>query len=83
MAERLGAARADGAPLLEYLTFALGVNEVAPWTVAASYATFAAHGKYCEPRAVAEVPAAVRRVPQGLRRTMSAWTVLTILGTLP
>jgi membrane peptidoglycan carboxypeptidase len=55
MAERLGLHRADGAPLGEHETFALGVNEVEPVSVANSYATFAARGRYCAPMAITAV----------------------------
>ncbi|MGN9841117.1 hypothetical protein ACTMTI_23625 [Nonomuraea sp. H19] len=55
MAQRLGLARADGRPLREYSTFALGTNEVDPVSVATTYATLAARGKHCAPMAVAEV----------------------------
>ncbi|MDP4502078.1 hypothetical protein [Nonomuraea turcica] len=55
MARRLGLARADGQKVMEYETFSLGVNEVDPVMAAGTYATLAARGKQCEPRAVAEV----------------------------
>lgn len=55
MARRLGLARADGMPLTEFETFALGVNEVDPVTVAGTYATLAARGKQCDPMVVKEV----------------------------
>ncbi|GGK74779.1 hypothetical protein Sme01_34370 [Sphaerisporangium melleum] len=55
MAERLGLRRTDGRPLLEVETFTLGVNETDPVSVANSYATFAARGRFCEPRVIAEI----------------------------
>ncbi|GAA3534312.1 hypothetical protein GCM10022419_012160 [Nonomuraea rosea] len=55
MAKRLGLARADGAPLQEFETFALGINEVDPVEVAGTYATLAARGLRCAPRVVTEV----------------------------
>ncbi|MEV4110440.1 penicillin-binding transpeptidase domain-containing protein [Nonomuraea sp. NPDC049695] len=54
-AKRLGLERGDGMPLQEYETFPLGVNEVDPVSVANSYATLAARGRRCQPRAVTEV----------------------------
>ncbi|MGP3955063.1 transglycosylase domain-containing protein [Nonomuraea sp. 3N208] len=54
-AKALGAVRADGRPLREVPTFTLGVNEMDPVTVAASFAAFAARGVYCRPLAIVEI----------------------------
>ena len=54
-ARALGVTRADGRPLREVPTFTLGVNEVDPLTVAASFATFPARGRYCRPLAIVEI----------------------------
>ncbi|MEV4572021.1 transglycosylase domain-containing protein [Nonomuraea jabiensis] len=54
-AKALGIARADGEPLKEVPTFTLGVNEMDPVTVAASFAAFAARGVYCRPLAIVEI----------------------------
>ncbi|TDC87356.1 penicillin-binding protein [Nonomuraea deserti] len=54
-ARALGVVRADGEPLKEVPTFTLGVNEMDPVTVAASFATFAARGRYCRPLAIVEI----------------------------
>lgn len=54
-ARALGIRRADGTPLREVPTFTLGVNEMDPLTVAASFATFAARGRYCRPLAILEI----------------------------
>ncbi|HEX4817077.1 MAG TPA: transglycosylase domain-containing protein, partial [Nonomuraea sp.] len=54
-ARALGAFRADGKPLREVPTFTLGVNEMDPVTVAASFAAFAARGEYCRPLAIVEI----------------------------
>ncbi|MEV0164144.1 transglycosylase domain-containing protein [Nonomuraea fuscirosea] len=54
-AKKLGIARADGGPLREVPTFTLGVNEMDPVTVAASFAAFAARGLYCRPLAIMEI----------------------------
>ncbi|MEU3016363.1 transglycosylase domain-containing protein [Nocardiopsis sp. NPDC007018] len=55
MAERAGVHRADGGDLGVWNSFTLGDQEVSPLNVAASYATFAARGVYCEPRPVRSV----------------------------
>lgn len=54
-ARALGVVRADGAPLREVPTFTLGVNEMDPVTVAASFAAFGARGRYCRPTAIVEI----------------------------
>lgn len=54
-ARKLGVRRADGKPLRQVPTFTLGVNEMDPLTVAASFAAFAARGKYCRPLAIVEI----------------------------
>ncbi|WP_327583136.1 penicillin-binding protein [Nonomuraea sp. NBC_00507] len=54
-ARALGAVRADGKALREVPTFTLGVNEMDPVTVAASFAAFAARGVYCRPLAIEEI----------------------------
>lgn len=54
-ARALGIRRADGTPLREVPTFTLGVNEMDPLTVAASFATFPARGRYCRPLAIVEI----------------------------
>jgi len=55
MAKRAGISSATGAEIDPTITFTLGVTEVSPLTVANSYATFAAHGVRCEPRAILSV----------------------------
>ncbi|MGI5292379.1 transglycosylase domain-containing protein [Nonomuraea polychroma] len=54
-AKALGVVRADGKPLREVPTFTLGINEMDPVTVAASFAAFAARGIYCRPLAIVEI----------------------------
>ncbi|MGW4643381.1 transglycosylase domain-containing protein [Sphaerisporangium sp. NPDC004334] len=54
-AKSLGIKRADGAPLKEFETFTLGINEMDPVTVANAYAAIAAHGKYCAPMVITQV----------------------------
>lgn len=55
MAEKAGVHRADGGELGVWSSFTLGDQEVSPLNVAASYATFAARGEYCEPLPVRTV----------------------------
>ena len=47
IATRLGAVRADGQPLQQVKPFTVGVNEIAPLSMAEAYATFAARGLHC------------------------------------
>ncbi|MFB2580398.1 transglycosylase domain-containing protein [Herbiconiux sp. P15] len=51
-AESLGVHRADGDPLNTEPSAVLGTNEIAPLTMAASYAAIAASGVYCAPIAI-------------------------------
>jgi len=55
MSKRLGVHRADGGQLDPVLSYTLGVNELSPLTMAASYATFAARGTYCNPVAILSI----------------------------
>ncbi|MFB7614604.1 transglycosylase domain-containing protein [Kitasatospora sp. NPDC056181] len=56
MANKLGiTAKASGKPLEEVPAMALGVEEVSPLTMANVYATFAAEGKYCTPKAITKI----------------------------
>ncbi len=48
-AEALGVHRADGGELQTYPSSVLGVNEIAPLSMAAAYAGIANNGKYCQP----------------------------------
>lgn len=50
-----GMHRADGAPLKQVVSSVLGINEVAPLTVAAAYAGIAAGGNYCKPIAIDQI----------------------------
>ncbi|XVQ86825.1 transglycosylase domain-containing protein [Microbispora siamensis] len=54
-AKSLGIHRSDGAPLQEFETFTLGINEMDPVTVANAYAAIGAHGKYCTPMAITRI----------------------------
>ncbi|MDR1428111.1 MAG: PASTA domain-containing protein, partial [Bifidobacteriaceae bacterium] len=53
--DRMGIHRADGTDWRLLPSMVLGSNEVAPLTMAAAYATFAADGIYCKPIAITEV----------------------------
>jgi len=55
VAESLGFHRADGAPTDVVPAMILGSNEVAPLTMAAADATFAANGTFCSPIAITKV----------------------------
>jgi membrane peptidoglycan carboxypeptidase len=55
IATRLGATRADGKPLLQIKPFTIGVNEIAPLSMAEAYATFAARGIHCRAVPFSEV----------------------------
>jgi len=52
IAESMGVRTGGGAPLARVPSFVLGANEIAPIMMANAYATFAAHGLYCEPRVI-------------------------------
>jgi membrane peptidoglycan carboxypeptidase len=54
-AEDFGMHRADGNPLTQVVSSVLGINEVAPLTVAAAYAGIAAGGLYCSPVAIDKI----------------------------
>ncbi|MFG1704399.1 hypothetical protein ACFLIM_14505 [Nonomuraea sp. M3C6] len=85
MARRLGLGRADGAPLVVYETFALGVNEVDPVSVAGTYATFAARGKHCAPHAVTEVrdgSGLVRAFPPRCEQVLDPHVADAVTGVL-
>jgi membrane peptidoglycan carboxypeptidase len=55
MAMRFGVHRADGDPLVSYPASVLGINEVAPLTMAAAVAGVANKGVYCSPIAIDRV----------------------------
>jgi len=55
IAESLGVTLGSGDPLLRVPSFTLGTMEVSPLSVANAYATFAAHGRYCEPVSILEI----------------------------
>ena len=55
IAESLGVTLGNGDPLLRVPSFTLGTMEIAPLSLANAYATFAAHGRYCEPVPILEI----------------------------
>ncbi|MGV8967425.1 MAG: penicillin-binding protein [Cellulomonas sp.] len=54
-AESLGVHLPDGSPLPVYPSDVIGTQNVAPLTMAAAYAAFAANGMFCEPIAITKV----------------------------
>lgn len=55
VAERVGFHRADGAEPEVLPSMVLGTQLASPLTMASAYATFAAEGTYCEPRAITRI----------------------------
>jgi membrane peptidoglycan carboxypeptidase len=55
LAKSMGIHRADGAPLKEYPSMILGINELSPVNLAEAYAGFANDGIVCTPTALASV----------------------------
>ncbi|MCS0645624.1 transglycosylase domain-containing protein [Curtobacterium flaccumfaciens] len=55
VAESLGVHRADGGELLSNPSSVLGINEIAPMTMAAAYAAVANNGIYCKPIAIDQI----------------------------
>lgn len=84
-AESLGLRRGDGAPLRELETFTLGVNEADPVSVAGSYATLAARGRFCEPTVITEIrdgSAAPRLFPPRCRQVLDPAVADAVTGVL-
>ena len=55
IAESMGVTLGNGDPLLRVPTLAIGTMEVTPLAMANAYATFAAHGIYCEPVVILDI----------------------------
>lgn len=55
LAASMGITQGNGKPLQQLPGLTLGNETVTPLMMANAYATFAARGKYCEPRAITEV----------------------------
>ncbi|GGU71662.1 carboxypeptidase [Streptomyces albospinus] len=86
MAEKMGIQRADGKPLTQVPSMALGGQEMSPLTMAGAYATFANEGTYCSPVAIESIIDAQGRslkVPQtSCRSAMSKKTADTVNALL-
>ncbi|MGD3106527.1 transglycosylase domain-containing protein [Streptomyces sp. YGL11-2] len=82
MAEKMGIQRADGKPLKQVPSMALGGQEMSPLTMAGAYATFANEGTYCSPVAIESITDAQGRslkVPQtSCHNAMSKKTADTV-----
>ncbi|GGR84310.1 carboxypeptidase [Streptomyces aureoverticillatus] len=55
MADKMGVKRANGKPIDQAPSIALGTQEVSPLTMASAYATFASRGTYCTPIAIESI----------------------------
>lgn len=93
MADKAGVHTATGTPLEPNISFTLGTTEVSPLTMANAYATFAAHGVYCEPRALTSVverdgkttevaPSCAQRVPRDVADGTTAILTGVVDGTI-
>ncbi|GIH93927.1 hypothetical protein ACFFMN_15750 [Planobispora siamensis] len=85
MAERLGLRRADGGPLRELEAFTLGIDEVDPVSVANSYASLAARGRFCEPTVITEIrdgSGASRSFPPRCRQVLDPAVADAVTGLL-
>ncbi len=58
IAQSMGVVRADGGKFSIVPSMTLGANPVAPIHMAEAYATFAAHGMHCTPRAILSITTA-------------------------
>ncbi|MGW2490511.1 transglycosylase domain-containing protein [Streptomyces sp. NPDC001606] len=66
MAKKMGVARADGRPIDQAPSIALGSQEMSPLTMANAYATFAARGTYCTPVAIESITQKVGSMQKSL-----------------
>ena len=55
IAESMGVTLANGDPLQRVPSFTLGTMEVSPLAMAGAFATFANHGEFCKPIAIAKI----------------------------
>lgn len=62
-AEKLGVQTAQGTRIDVNPSFVLGTNTIAPLTMAAAFATYAANGVYCEPHAITSIERRGEEVP--------------------
>ncbi|MFJ8360286.1 transglycosylase domain-containing protein [Streptomyces sp. NPDC093984] len=84
-AKKMGFHRADGAPIAQAPSIALGTQEVSPLTMASAYATFADRGTYCTPVAIESITQTVGNEKKSLpvpkstcSRAMSETTADTV-----
>ncbi|MEE6269558.1 transglycosylase domain-containing protein [Streptomyces diastatochromogenes] len=86
MAQKMGIQRADGEPMKQVPSMALGGQEMSPLTMATAYATFADEGTYCSPVAIESITDAQGKalnVPRSnCRSAMSKKTADTVNALL-
>ncbi|MCZ0975695.1 transglycosylase domain-containing protein [Streptomyces albulus] len=86
MAQKMGIQRADGEPMKQVPSMALGGQEMSPLTMATAYATFADEGTYCSPVAIESITDAQGKalnVPKiNCRSAMSKKTADTVNALL-
>ncbi|AIA04957.1 transglycosylase domain-containing protein [Streptomyces noursei] len=86
MAQKMGIQRADGEPMKQVPSMALGGQEMSPLTMATAYATFADEGTYCSPVAIESITDAQGKalnVPKSnCRSAMSKKTADTVNALL-
>ena len=86
VAEDMGVHRADGNPLNTLPSSVLGINEIAPLTMAGAIATIAANGVYCAPTAVdrivdsygTELPGQAAECSQAIEPNIAATAAYTL-----
>jgi membrane peptidoglycan carboxypeptidase len=82
IAESMGVRRADGSPLHRIPSFTLGTNEVSPLAMAGAMATYAAHGRYCPPYAIAAVVGAKVAGREGCKQVLDERVADTVTRVL-
>lgn len=90
IAEAMGVRKGNGDMLDKVPSFTLGSMEVTPLAVANAFATFAAHGTYCEPRVVASivdrdgepVPVPEPRCREVISRSVADGTAALLTGVI-
>ncbi|MEU8193970.1 hypothetical protein AB0C10_09340 [Microbispora amethystogenes] len=85
MAEGLGLRSADGKPLREIEPFTLGTTEADPVSVANSYASLAARGRFCEPMVITEIrdgSGTTRSFPPQCRQVLDPAVADAVTGVL-
>jgi membrane peptidoglycan carboxypeptidase len=82
IAESMGVRRADGGRLHRIPSFTLGTNEVSPLAMAGAMATYAAHGRYCPPYAIAGVQGAKVKARSTCRQVLDRHVADTVTRVL-